>query len=153
MNRYSIVHPSVTPEAYILDRRDKRKNYIKGLYIPSNPSELIRIIYAQPDYAIEEYVARKNKVERIPIHDFYHMYVDPHAYVDPYTINLVATRLYRQSFLTNIGLPSSEIVYGPALIYGSLPTSSYTSYLDNYSVPYELVEQVFRLYENYCYEM
>lgn len=153
MNKYSIVHPSITPEAYILTKKDKRKNYVKGLYIPSNPSESVRIIYAEPNSTIEEYIGKKNKIERIPIHYSYHMYVDLHAYVDPYSINLVATRLYRQCFLTNIGLPSTEIIYGPALVYGSIPTSSYTSYLHNYSVPYELVEQIFRFYLNYCHEM
>jgi hypothetical protein len=54
VNRFDIKHPQITPEKYILNKSDKRYDYLKGLYIPSDPVETPKIIYANPNDALEE---------------------------------------------------------------------------------------------------
>jgi len=152
VNRFDIKHPQITPEKYILNKLDKRYDYLKGLYIPSNPVETPKIIYANPNDALEEYISYDSKLDVIPLHDRYHMYVDLLYYVDPNSINIIATKIYRLAFANNIGRNSTEIIHGPVMIYGTSIDSLNFKY-KNCSVPYEVIEQAFRLYDNYCYEI
>ena len=152
MNRFNLKHPQITPEKYILNKLDKRINYLKGLYIPSDPVETVKIIYSEPKDAIQEYISIDNKIDVVPLHSHYHMYLDLMYYIDLNSINVIATKLYRMCFANNIGRTTSETIHGPVLIYGTT-INSVTSKYEDCSVPYEVVEQCFRLYENYCYEL
>ena len=71
---------------------DNAYNYLKGLYLPSDPVETPKIIYADPNDALEEYISYDSKLDIIPLHNHYHMYVDLLYYVDPDSINIIATK-------------------------------------------------------------
>lgn len=152
MNRFDFKHPLITPEKYVLNKSDKRINYLKGLYIPADPVDTVKIIYSEPKEAIQDCIGEKDTITVVPLHSRYHMYLDLLYYIEPDSINIIATKLYRMCFSGNIGRNTSEIIHGPVLIYGTTIDSSTSKYKDC-SVPYEVVEQCFRLYDNYCYEL
>ena len=143
MHPFNSIHPETTPEHYILNPLDKRIKYRKGLYIPSDPTQVFKIVFDEPKNTLNKYINSIDKLDIIPLHPKYHMYMD-FQYFEKHTyLNIIATKLYKMSFLNFVGKNSKESIYGPVLIYG-------TSHdLTSCSVPYELIEQTFRLYDNY----
>lgn len=143
MHPFNSVHPEIIPEKYILNKSDKRIKYRKGLYIPSDPTQTFKIIYDEPKNALNKYINTIDKIEVLPLHPKYHMYMDFQYFEKHVHLNITATKLYKMSFLNFVGKNSKESIHGPVIIYG-------TDYdLSSCSVPYELVEQTFRLYNNY----
>jgi len=71
------------------------------------------------------------------------MYMDLQYFEKHIYLNVIATKLYKMSFLNFVGKNSKESIYGPVIIYGT------DNDLTTCSVPYELIEQTFRLYDNY----
>jgi len=153
MRRYSIIHPEVTPEAYISRSSDSKSNYVKGVYIPSSISQYVKIIYADPQNVIKEYLHPATVIDCVPINPYCHMYVDMYSHLDQNSMNIVATKLYRHSYVNIFGSPSKDIIHGPVLLYGSYSSLKKLKHLKDHSVPYEIVEQIFRLYQNDCYEL
>jgi len=152
MTRFKIKHPEVTPELYILNSKDKRSENTKGLIKSDDFQSTIKGVYGHPDDALDEYFDKSARIEKILLHKSYHMYADSLSVLDESSINIIATRLYRYCCLTNLGRLSKEVIHGPVLIYGSAPISQKKLSHENYSAPYEVIEQVYRLHENYCYE-
>lgn len=143
MHPFDIIHPETTPEKYMLSSLDKRKTYRKGLYIPFDPNQTFKIIFDEPKIVLNKYINSIDKLEILPLHPKYHMYMDYQHFAKHTHLNVVATKLYKMSFLNFVGKNSKESIYGPVMIYGT--ENDFTSC----SVPYELIEQTFRLYENY----
>lgn len=148
-----ILHPEITPEAYVSQPQNKKAGYIKGIYIPCLVFEYVKIIYETSEVAFKQCFNLDKSLKLVPLNPYCHMYVDMYSYLEKDAINVVATKLYRSSYLTLLGKPSNKIVYGPVLIYGSMPILNKLKFFKDHSVPYEVVEQVFRLYENDCYEL
>lgn len=143
MNHFTRQHPEITPEKYVLNKLDKRINYRKGLYIPNDPTESFKIIYDEPRITLEKYINTIDKLEVLPLHPNYHIYMDLHYFNNFTYLNVVATKLYKMSFLNNVGKNSNISIHGPIVVYGT------DSNFQSCSVPYEIVEQTFRLYNNY----
>jgi len=143
MHPFNSIHPEITPEKYMLNSLDKRITYRKGLYIPSDPNQTFKIIFDQPKVTLNKYINSIDRLEILPLHPKYHMYMDLQYFEKHIYLNIIATRLYKMSFLNFVGTNSKEFIHGPVVIYG-------TDYdLSSCSVPYELIEQTFRLYDNY----
>lgn len=143
MHPFNSIHPETTPEKYMLNPLDKRIKYRKGLYIPSDPSQTFKIIFNDPKVSLIKYINSIDKLEAIPLHPKYHMYMDLQYFEKYIYLNVIATKLYKMSFLNFVGTNSKESIYGPVIIYGT------DNDLTTCSVPYELIEQTFRLYDNY----
>lgn len=143
MNPFAHQHPEITPEKYVLNKLDKRINYRKGLYIPCDPVQSFKVIYEEPQKALAKYINTIDKLEVLPLHPRYHIYMDLYYFNDFTYLNVIATKLYKMSFLNNVGKNSNISIHGPVMLYGT------DSNLRSCSVPYEIVEQTYRLYTNY----
>jgi hypothetical protein len=77
------------------------------------------------------------------------MYMDLIAMPFEQNENIVATRLYRLCASSVLGRSSNFVVKGPVLIFSSVSSATKIDDGQDYSVPYELLEQVIRLHNNY----
>lgn len=144
MSRYLVDHYTVTPENYQVYRSFERK--IKALYIPSG-STFPKIFYDTPEKIKSESFDSNAEIHFVPLHPYYHMYVDSVSQMESLNHNVVATYLFRYSLLTMIGFETTQNIYGNAVIFGSVSTKDQSLHETDYSVPYEIVEQVSRLYD------
>ena len=145
IDKYSISHPLITPEFFIPELTSTHK--VKSLAIYDNKSLSPDILYDKPINAIDHVIGSNNFFNALILHPNYHMYINDYPSVSNLPANLLATQLYRMSLLSSLGITSYRIIYGPVILFGSV--SAYTKQNDgeDYSVPYELIEQVIRLYK------
>jgi hypothetical protein len=146
-NKYSINHPLITPEFFLPSTTANLK--LKSLLIYDDISISPDLIYDEYKSIIDYTFSKACLPQPILIHPNYHMYVDDLAKLIPYPVNPVATQLYRLSLLNTYGIVSNQTIHGNVALFGSIPTANGYPQLNNYSVPYELVEQVIRMYQNY----
>lgn len=144
MSRYLVDHFTITPENFNIYSSADRK--VKSLYIPSK-SELPKILHDTPQNIKSQCFDSLSELHFVPLHPYYHMYVDSISQMESVNHNTVATYLFRYSLLTLLGFKSSQNVSGNAVIFGSVSSRDETNYEVDYSVPYEIVEQVSRLYD------
>lgn len=139
--KYFSLHPLTNPEVY------SKSSVVRSLYIPHSldyspyiitdpPSEIINLVF--PDS-----------------YDIFHPHISFHViYSSLDTIqakkhNYVATQLVRYHFLTTLGKHTLDSIYGDVLLFGSFNFSKLTFDNQHYSVPYEVIEQVERIYSSY----
>jgi len=147
ISKYSVHHPLITPEFFVPSSSPSPK--VKALLIYDDISISPDLIYDDYKSILDYTFSKACFPQPIVVHPNYHIYVDDFAKLLPSPINVIATQLYRLSLLNTYGIVSSLTIHGPVAIFGSLPTKKgYQSLLD-YSVPYELVEQVVRMHKNY----
>jgi hypothetical protein len=144
MSKYLVDHFSITPENFSSSFDDFRK--VKCLYIPSKGSP--QVLYDEPSVLKKNVFPSKEYIHCLPLHPFYHMYVDQVDQIHYKITNQVATYIYRYSLQTFLGLNSIVTINGDSLIFGSVSSKNQDNYDVDYSVPYELVEQVSRYYDN-----
>lgn len=82
----------------------------------------------------------------------YHTYYDKNLQWTIQHPNLIATALLRNDILTTTGLIPTDSIYGDVVIFGSYDYPNYGLEFGDYSVPYEVLEQVQRLYEIFSTE-
>jgi len=153
ISKYSICHPLITPEffhslydPYFQDTSLK----VKSLAIYSETDKYPELIYDSPIEALKHTFQDKyHMCEPIRIHPNFHMYIDLMSLPIDSNENIIATRFYRLCASSISGKLSSLVIRGPVLIFSSV--SSSTNEIDgiDYSVPYEVLEQVIRLHNNY----
>jgi hypothetical protein len=78
---------------------------------------------------------------------YYHIYIDKSVQYDLKNVNPVATYIYRQSIRSFIGKNSIETIHGDVLFFGSVNADTKENDDIDYSVPYEIVEQIARYYD------
>jgi len=134
-------HIMISPEFY--DNSGK----VKSLHISPLINQTPSIMYDTYDNAIS-YVFSSSKVQILHPHPDFLICFDPLLQYSFRYSNYVATQLLRYSFSTYFGATVNDAVYGDILIFGSFNYK--TQFHDNYfhSVPYHIVEQVTRIYEN-----
>lgn len=144
-SRFLTNHFSITPENFPTSKKNEGK--VKALHIPKKASD--PKIYFDSPSSIKSSVFDKDfsSLVFVPLHPYYHMYVDNISMLDHLDYNLVATYLYRYSLSTMVGYSAMNVVSGDALIFGSVSASTQDNYDVDYSVPYEIVEQVARYYD------
>lgn len=145
MSKYLINHFSITPENFSSSL--KNVNKIKSLFIPHS-SQPPKIYFEDPIVLKQTlYIKDLTSLMLVPLHPYYHMYVDNISMVDHKNVNLVATYLYRYSLSTLLGYKTTTFVCGDVLIFGSVNALTQDNHDIDYSVPYEVVEQVSRYYD------
>jgi len=143
MSRYLITHPSISPEDYDISS-DPRK--VKALYVPCNKN-IPEVMYDTPKNLRSKFLKDSSNMQFVALHPAYHMYLDSFLQVQIHNVNLCATFLYRSSIQTFLGINPSTSIYGDVLFFGSVsPMTNYNHDVD-YSVPYELIEQVARYFD------
>lgn len=153
ISKYSICHPLITPEffqslydPYFKDSLLK----VKSLAIYPEIDRYPELIYDSPADSIKHVFEDKYHIcEPIRIHPNFHMYIDLISLPFEDKENILATRFYRLCASSISGKLSKLVIRGPVLIFSSV--SSATGEVDgtDYSVPYEVLEQVIRLHNNY----
>lgn len=147
MSKYLVNHFDITPENF------KKYNYldrkVKSLYVSNLGSSVPSILY---DVAVKSKNAIFSSADTlvfIPLNQYCHMYVSAIAQVSIIDHNLVATALLRTALLNFAGASTMQTISGDVLIFGSMSSFDSMTYEVDYSVPYEIVEQVARLHEVY----
>lgn len=137
----NIPHPIISPESY--DSSGK----IKSLHISSSINNLPSVLHDTYENAIS-YVFSSDKIKILHPHPDFLICFDPLLQYSIYHANYVATQLLRHSFSTYFGATVTDAVYGDILIFGSYNYKTQLHDEDFHSVPYHIVEQVTKIYEN-----
>lgn len=127
------------------------KDSYHSLYISSN-TELFPQILTDPPQQLLSNVFNNSTYDSIKSVNGYHVYYDKNLQWTIQHPNLIATALLRNDILTTTGLIPTDSIYGDVVVFGSYDYSNYGLEFGDYSVPYEILEQVQRLYEIYSTE-
>jgi len=146
VSKYLVNHFSITPENFPSVEKDAERR-IKSLYIPIGSKEP-KICFNTPgDIKSEVFKQQVSSLLLIPLHPYYHMYVVTDFAVHHHNVNFVATCLYRSCTLAMLGFLSTNVISGDVLVFGSASALDQQNHEVDYSVPYELVEQISRYYD------
>lgn len=144
IDKYLTAHPYITPEGFT-----------SHLY----PSGVVRALYIPHQKQYDPYIITDTAYNALlsvfPTLKVGSVYPDIHYHVcyavDIQTLvvgqNFVATSLIRNSYLTTNGVPVADAIFGDVLIFGSYNHKQFKYDDGHYSIPYEIVEQVFRINE------
>lgn len=141
--KYLIEHPFLTPEHYTLMPETLSKT--KCLLIPLGSSPLV--VHESYDSIIDQ-LFEDDSVVNLYFPNNYHMVLSESLQYSNNLDNYVATYLYRMyanSFHSHF---ANRSIKGNVLLFGTYRYIDHSYVLDNFSVPYELVEQAFRIYES-----
>lgn len=147
ISKYSLHHPLITPEFFLPSSSPTPK--VKALLLYDDISMSPDLIYDDYQSVLDYTFSRACIPQPVVVHPNYHMYVDELAKLTTSPTNVIATQLYRLSLLNTYGIVSNQTIHGPVALFGSLPAAQGYQQINDYSVPYELVEQVVRMYKNY----
>jgi len=141
--KYRIDHPFLTPEHLNINPDHKPKN--KCLFIPDDDEPVV--VHANYSEIIDE-VFPLQPVAKLYFPNNYHMCLNEHIqYLSNNFENYVATQLFRIYSMQHNKEKESLTIRGNVLLFGSYREINGEYFLDDFSVPFEIVEQVFRLYE------
>lgn len=143
MSKYLVSHQNISPENYPSLQSGNRR--VKCLFLPSKG--LPEVLYEEPSVAKSKCFLSLDNLHFIPLHPYYHMYVDHIDQIDFKNYNVPATYIYRKSLQTFIGLNAIATINGNALIFGSVSSMDQDNIDVDYSAPYELIEQMSRYYD------
>lgn len=146
-NKYSVCHPLITPEFFIPEYSGSHK--IKALALYPDTTLSPDILYDLPSSSIQYVFGSYSSFSSVAIHPNYHMYVKDYPNLDTDKCNVYATKLYRSSTLYSYGIDSHRSIFGSVIIFGSVSAQTKLNDGRDYSVPYELIEQVVRIYNHY----
>ena len=138
---YNLPHPIISPESY--DSSGK----IKSLHISPSIKYVPNVIHDTYQNALS-YVFPSEKIKIIHPHPDFLICFDPLLQYSIFYANHVATQLLRYSFSTYFGATVTDAVYGDVLIFGSYNYKAQMHDDNFHSVPYHIVEQVTKIYEN-----
>jgi hypothetical protein len=140
--KYSLVHPKITPEYYkALPTHDP---LVKALYISCDNSYEPYAITDTPDNIIK-LVFQDKQVRVLNPNPYYHLYFNSSEQTKINKFNFTASTLLRASYLTSLGIVTTDAIYGDVLIFGSYNYKLHLIDEEDHSVPYEIVEQVLRI--------
>jgi hypothetical protein len=141
-NKYSLVHPKITPEYY--KALPSHKPFVKSLYIPCSNDYVPYAITDSPDNIIE-LIFQDKQLRVLNPNPYYHVYFSSFEQSKTNKYNFIASHLLRNSYLTSLGIVTTDAIYGDVLIFGSYHYKLNKIDEEDHSVPYEIVEQVLRI--------
>lgn len=146
ISKYSILHPLITPEFFVSSLEETK---VKSLVVYTDPTKSPELLYDTSKSALSYVFESDSMIEVVRLHPNYHMYIDVRYIMNDDYVNIVATNLYRLSASSMFGKLSHNCIRGPVLLFSSI--SALTKQYDgnDYSIPYELLEQTLRLYSQY----
>lgn len=136
--KYFSVHPLVTPELYT------STSVVRSLYVSHS-------LQYEP-YIIADTFQNATSVIFNDPYEVFHPHISFHILYSPLenlkyrNHNYVATQFVRQHFMTSVGKHTMDSIYGDILIFGSFNFSKLSFDDTHSSVPYEVIEQVERIY-------
>lgn len=144
--KYQSKNSLLTPELYKRYPSHQPSKQTKCLYISSNILERPRIFTDEPKQIIDALYSS------LPLKCFtfkngFHMYMHPLQGMCYMKENVIATTFLRLHALNDVGLLITDAVYGDVCLFGTKHVDGSEKSILDCSVPYEVSEQVFRLYE------
>ena len=146
MTRILAKHPTIQPENYQRSK-DSKDLRVKSLFLPSSDLMYPELIF---DFSLnikQKVFYNLEDIFLLPLHPYYHIYIYRSLQYDLKNVNPVATYIYRQSIRSFIGKNSIETIHGDVLFFGSVDVETKENDDIDYSVPYEIVEQIARYYD------
>ena len=146
MTRILAKHPTIQHENYQRSK-DSKDLRVKSLFLPSSDLMYPELIF---DFSLnikQKVFYNLEDIFLLPLHPYYHIYIDRSLQYDLKNVNPVATYIYRQSIRSFIGKNSIETIHGDVLFFGSVDVETKENDDIDYSVPYEIVEQIARYYD------
>lgn len=143
MNRYTVQHPTITPEHYDFTPTKSTSRKIRALHIPVNAPTKPQIHYTSIRQLLDDTYG-SYAYRCLHFDNWFHTYVSIFQGIVLYPTNIVATHLMRIHALMDTGETFPDSVYGDVIICGSAQSDDDPHDL---SVPYEIIEQVFHVYE------
>lgn len=131
-SRYLISHPVINKESYI------ETDSIKSALITVDGE--INIINQSPTVAIDYSFPYASSIYRIYLNPYSFYVLSLDNALSEKNINTLATKLYRIHTSQY-----NKVVYGDALLFGSLDPLDIYSSEEYHSIPYEMLEQLFLL--------
>jgi hypothetical protein len=144
MSKYLVNHQNVSPENF--EPSDVSHRKVKALLLPADG--LPQVLYDEPQVLKQKCFVSLEHMHFLPLHPYFHMYVDQVDQVQHKSTNVCATYVYRHSLQTYIGINTVVTINGNALLFGSVSSMDQDNYHVDYSVPYELIEQIARYYDH-----
>lgn len=144
MSKYLVNHQNVTPENF--NSFDVSQRKVKALLLPSEG--IPEVLYDEPHVLKQKCFLSLEHIQLVPLHPYFHMYVDQVDQVQHKNTNIPATYIYRHSLQTYLGFNTIATINGNALLFGSVSSMDQDNYHVDYSAPYELIEQVARYYDH-----
>ena len=144
VSKYLVNHQNVTPENF--ERFEVPHRKVKALLLPVEG--LPQVLHDEPQILKQKCFLSLEHIQFVPLHPYFHMYVDQVDQIQYRSANVPATYVYRHSLQTYIGLNTVVTINGNALIFGSVSSMDQDNFYVDYSVPYELIEQVARYYDH-----
>lgn len=143
--RYSITHPLLTPELFRSTPTSSTEK-VRALHISQIRSTSPEVVFDTPQN-VKDKVFSKLRTRCLHFPQGFRMYIPSTQGILVVGENILATHLMRLHYSTGLGYYLPDIIYGDVVIFGS--STVYHSHLDNsdYSVPYEIVEEIVYLYE------
>ena len=146
MTRILAKHPTIQPENY-QSSKDSKDLRVTSLFLPSSDLMYPELIF---DFSLnikQKVFYNLEDIFLLPLHPYYHIYIDRSLQYDLKNVNPVATYIYRQSIRSFIGKNSIDTIHGDVLFFGSVDIETKENDNIDYSVPYEIVEQIARYYD------
>ena len=140
--KYIIEHPFLTPEHYTLFPGEYQA--IKCLFIPIEGAPVV--LSTTYDKIVDELFPSEPCLN-LYFTNNYHMTVSETLQFINGADNYIATHLYRMYSYKHNQHRMHLSIKGNAVLFGSYRKIQNSYVLNNYSVPYEIVEQSYRLYE------
>lgn len=146
ISKYSVLHPLITPEFFV-SHLDETK--VKSLAVYIDPTKSPELLYDTPKAALSYVFESDSMIEVVRLHPNYHMYIDVGYIMNDDYVNIIATNLYRLSACSMFGKLSHNSIRGPVLLFSSVSAMTKQYDGNDYSIPYELLEQTLRLYSQH----
>lgn len=144
LSKYLYTHPLISPEGF--PSHLYSQDIIRALYIPSDRYVTPYVITDKPDDIISMIFSSQEYGTLYP--DLY--YHVCYSYLDQFKVtspNYIATTLIRNAYAIATGKTVVDAIYGDVLIFGSFNYKEELFDESHHSVPYEVVEQIFRIHE------
>lgn len=150
INRISF---ATSPEYYsFLPSFSKKYNpIVKSLFIPADPNLTPKVVTDTASKTLSS-IFEEEKPYCLFFKDNFHMYISTIDQLLGKNTNYVATFIARQKYMQSTGYVGSDIICGNVILFGTLNLK--TNKIDNkdYSVPYQIIEEIVKIYETKkCY--
>jgi hypothetical protein len=142
ISKYINTHPYITPEGYQTHLYEP--GVVRALYLSSDYQYSPFIITDTP-YNILSSIFLGEQYDDVYPDIHYHACYALHAQSLISKPNYIATTLIRNSYLLSTGITVTDAIYGDVVLFGSFNHRDNRFDEGHYSIPYEIVEQAFRI--------
>lgn len=145
--KYLQYNPFTAPECYN-PTEDISHNKVRSLFISSDKS-ISPLILTDYSSVVLDTCFEDDEVKVLRCLNNYHIFYNPYLQWSVSSSNYIATMLVRNDQILLDGSLLTDSISGNVIIFGSI--NPITGVIDgnNYSVPYEIIEQASRIYETY----